>query len=179
MELSFKLFFLVLTLVSAQNTTDYDYETTTIEETSTDNITELPVSTTTLKVILSTELPLEQSIKVSDFKQNLNVEGSFSCILQKSQIENISDSGTCPCDLKIDECDINCCCDVDCTKQMITAFDCLSNVNYVAKESVCHRKGGWFCVLRELDEKVEVCIYICSRKDVETIGINFRLTMKT
>lgn len=56
MESSFKVFFAVLTVIFAQNVTDYDYETTGMEETSTDNTTELP-KTTTVKTMTSTVLP--------------------------------------------------------------------------------------------------------------------------
>lgn len=52
MESSFKVFLAVLTVVSAQNVTDYDYETTAMEETSTDNITELPKTMTSTTTVL-------------------------------------------------------------------------------------------------------------------------------
>lgn len=57
MELSFEMFLLLLTVVFAQNTSDYDYETTGMEEISlSDNTTELPM-TTTVKTTVSTAFP--------------------------------------------------------------------------------------------------------------------------
>lgn len=58
MELNFKVFFCILSAVVAQNVTDYDYESSTVEEISTEMITELP-KTTTLPTTLSEELPSE------------------------------------------------------------------------------------------------------------------------
>lgn len=63
MESSFKVLLLVFTLVFAQNTTqDYDDETTAMEETSTENITELPPLTTTMKSVGSTVLPEQMNL---------------------------------------------------------------------------------------------------------------------
>lgn len=64
MALNIELILLVLALVSAQNTTDYDYETSPMNETSTESITELP-KTTTMMATLSTVLPIQDNYWVS------------------------------------------------------------------------------------------------------------------
>ncbi|XP_055626273.1 tectonic [Toxorhynchites rutilus septentrionalis] len=59
----------------------------------------------------------------------------------------------CRCDLKINICDVNCCCDIDCSDAILKTFDCneerLDVAEYHHQEGLqsCEVQGGLFCLI--------------------------------
>lgn len=65
----------------------------------------------------------------------------------------------CKCDLKLKICDINCCCDIDCTDKIIKIMDCsetyLDQNDYEEEQGLpsCEVSSSWFCVLEKEDDR--------------------------
>lgn len=70
-----------------------------------------------------------------------------------SRVKVSPDHYYCKCDLMVNFCDINCCCDNDCTDEMLSVFVCdekhwsIHDYEYDAGLTPCEIKGGWLCVV--------------------------------
>ncbi|XP_055535608.1 tectonic [Wyeomyia smithii] len=71
----------------------------------------------------------------------------------------------CSCDLKINICDVNCCCDIDCTDEILKSFDCdeeqLDIAEYHNQMGLqsCEVQGGLFCLVGEPQNKEQETFY--------------------
>ncbi|XP_049542842.1 tectonic [Anopheles darlingi] len=76
----------------------------------------------------------------------------------------------CRCDLKINICEINCCCDIDCGDAALKAFDCnqeqLDTVDYHHDEGLqsCRVQGGLLCLIEPIHEEGDELQYNQNRK---------------
>lgn len=68
----------------------------------------------------------------------------------------------CECDLAVNSCDINCCCDIDCTASAIKSFDCSADhhpnpPSYLSDYGLppCSVSSSWFCVVNVDFKKVQ------------------------
>lgn len=123
----------------------------------TQSTTKSPTVTTTVSSINST------LIKASN-QTNSTVMNTTNNTSNSMKIDrNLYPNYFCKCDLLVYDCDINCCCDIDCTKEMIEVMDCsksltdLDQYDYDGREDglpSCAVSSSLFCVLEEHDEKV-------------------------
>lgn len=78
----------------------------------------------------------------------------------KSTISNRTDvlnTGTynCACDLTLNICDLNCCCDIDCTPESLETFDCSKIENSLVEYyhgyglQHCEVEEGFFCIVKD------------------------------
>lgn len=72
-----------------------------------------------------------------------------------SRVKISPDHYYCACDLMVNFCDINCCCDNDCTDEMLSVFVCnekhwsIFDFEYDAGLTSCEIKNDWLCVVRK------------------------------
>ncbi|XP_050096185.1 tectonic [Anopheles aquasalis] len=76
----------------------------------------------------------------------------------------------CRCDLKINICEINCCCDIDCNEAALKTFDCnqeqLDTGDYHHDEGLqsCRVQGGLLCLIEPIHEEGDELQYNQNRK---------------
>uniref|UniRef100_A0A182QNF0 Tectonic-1-3 N-terminal domain-containing protein n=1 Tax=Anopheles farauti TaxID=69004 RepID=A0A182QNF0_9DIPT len=75
----------------------------------------------------------------------------------------------CRCDLTINICDINCCCDIDCNPAILRTFDCdqeslhKEEYDHNAGLQSCRVQGGLFCLIEPIYEEGDDSYYNPSR----------------
>uniref|UniRef100_A0A182UZ37 Tectonic-1-3 N-terminal domain-containing protein n=1 Tax=Anopheles merus TaxID=30066 RepID=A0A182UZ37_ANOME len=80
----------------------------------------------------------------------------------------------CRCDLTINVCDINCCCDIDCSAAILRTFDCdqelLHTDEYHHGEGLqsCRVQGGLFCLVEPVYEEGDESFYNAERLPAAT-----------
>ncbi|XP_040168186.1 tectonic [Anopheles arabiensis] len=80
----------------------------------------------------------------------------------------------CRCDLTINVCDINCCCDIDCSAAILRTFDCdqelLHTDEYHHGEGLqsCRVQGGLFCLVEPVYEEGDESFYNAARLPAAT-----------
>ncbi|XP_055606783.1 tectonic [Uranotaenia lowii] len=72
-------------------------------------------------------------------------------------IKTVPQGYYCRCDLKINICDVNCCCDIDCNEAVLRTYDCdreqIEVGDYRHRDGLqsCEVQGGLFCLVGEKD----------------------------
>lgn len=61
--------------------------------------------------------------------QTTNPNGKLNIFLIDFLMNDFKDIGKCNCDLTLGHCDINCCCDNDCSQADLDVFTCSQNTN--------------------------------------------------
>ncbi|XP_061501905.1 tectonic [Anopheles gambiae] len=80
----------------------------------------------------------------------------------------------CRCDLTINVCDINCCCDIDCSAAILRTFDCdqelLHTDEYHHGEGLqsCRVQGGLFCLVEPVYEEGDESFYNAAKLPAAT-----------
>lgn len=75
---------------------------------------------------------------------------------------------------QINMCDIDCCCDIDCTDQMLQAFTCnheiytIHNYNHLSALPSCQLENSLFCIIRDNVKS----------RDHKIFDLNLRQTIK-
>ncbi|XP_058835938.1 tectonic [Topomyia yanbarensis] len=78
----------------------------------------------------------------------------------------------CKCDLKVNICDVNCCCDIDCTTEVLKTFDCneelldTSEYNNLGGLQSCEVQGGLLCLVGETVHEKNGAFYDPSLKNL-------------
>ncbi|XP_062704598.1 tectonic [Aedes albopictus] len=78
----------------------------------------------------------------------------------------------CKCDLKINICDVNCCCDIDCSEEILRTFVCdeeqLDIGEYHHQEGLqsCEVQGGLFCLVGERRDATRDMFYDTNLKEI-------------
>lgn len=147
----------ISTLKSTQSVTTETTKGTT-------STTAAPTMNTTLKSLQNSTLIKESNQTNSSTITNATAIDAVK--INRNQFPNYF----CKCDLLINDCDINCCCDIDCTKEMIRVMDCsydiedLDRFDYDGRENglpSCAVSSSIFCVLEKDDEQIHVSIFYC------------------
>uniref|UniRef100_A0A1B0CUJ9 Tectonic-1-3 N-terminal domain-containing protein n=2 Tax=Lutzomyia longipalpis TaxID=7200 RepID=A0A1B0CUJ9_LUTLO len=133
------------TTLSTSTTT----QSTSTTSTSKDNTTVSASSTTST----TTLAPPANATDVPDAKNQTTNATEAVKIPRRIRLQQ-EQSYYCKCDLKINVCDVDCCCDIDCTGDMLKLFDCheayISTTDYHTLHGLpsCRVSSSIFCVLR-------------------------------
>ncbi|XP_062549840.1 tectonic [Armigeres subalbatus] len=109
-----------------------------------ENVT-TPSPTTTTMMTTTTGSQLTTTTEISSFEPPK--EGRL--------IKKVPSGYYCKCDLKINICDVNCCCDIDCSDKILRTFACneeqLDIDEYLHQDGLqsCEVQGGLFCLVGE------------------------------
>lgn len=122
---------------------------TTTSSTSSNKTTILNTTTT----LIPTTTTTTPKPNITDFRNNTTTINETSVeVLNKNPILQIANY-YCKCDLKLKICDINCCCDIYCSSEVIKLFDC-SKENFDLNDyeqnlalPSCKVDNGLLCVM--------------------------------
>lgn len=139
--------------------TELPTTTTTVAETSTlstVNSTETTTTTTTqvTTVQISTTAPKSTTTpkptKAPKAKNSTTINPSMTFLNRRA--DNKVSNYYCKCDFLVNMCEINCCCDLDCSKDTVKLFDCSAEeftqleFDYTGKLQSCDISGGLLCI---------------------------------
>lgn len=133
------------------STTTTSTTTTTLAPTTTISLPNQTtiLNTTTTLIPTSTTTPKPN---ITDFNNTTTINETYVDV--ENPILQISNY-YCKCDLKLKICDINCCCDIYCSSEIIKLFDCSKenfDLNDYEQNSAlpsCNVNGGLLCVMED------------------------------
>uniref|UniRef100_A0A8D8MT87 Tectonic n=2 Tax=Culex pipiens TaxID=7175 RepID=A0A8D8MT87_CULPI len=139
--------------------------TTTVPDNSSTNVETTPINSTTPRSTSTTtgsktETSTSSTTVASTTSPKTTqtppkAEGPYEPPKEGRLIKTIPTGYYCSCDLKINICDVNCCCDIDCSDQILRTFSCseerLDVAEYHHREGLqsCEVQGGLFCLVGE------------------------------
>ncbi|XP_053687037.1 tectonic [Sabethes cyaneus] len=86
-------------------------------------------------------------------------------------IKSVPSGYFCSCDLKINICDVNCCCDIDCTDEILKSFNCdeerldIAEYHHQMGLQSCKVQGGLLCLTSESQNEMDDSFYDKSLKN--------------
>lgn len=133
----------VTTLVSSLNVTDKPKPDTTTTAMPVTTVTAAPTNATTVN----------NTTELNQTETNVTRPSLDDHVPPTSRVKISPDHYYCSCDLMVNFCDINCCCDNDCTDDMLKVFVCtekqwsIYDFEYDAGLVSCDIRNELFCVV--------------------------------
>lgn len=151
----------------SSTTTEAQTETTVVTLATTlaainPNVTDKPIvdATTSLPTTLlvsptNASMNTTSKPELNQTEVNVTRPSLDDHIPRTSRIKISPDHYYCSCDLLVNLCDINCCCDNDCSDEMLSVFVCnekewsIYDFEFDAGLTSCHIKNDLFCVVEK------------------------------
>lgn len=118
---------------------------------------EFPPKIKTIPTVTSSEFPTTKPVEVSStsFTTTTSPINSKSIEITNNKTD-LSTQPYCLCNLELNQCDLNCCCDPDCNNETRNVFNCaLQNatkntegIDSLKHLRTCAVKSDWFCLFR-------------------------------
>lgn len=99
-------------------------------------------------------------------------ENPFEAPREGRLVKKVPSGYYCKCDLKINICDVNCCCDIDCSNEILRTFDCseerldINEYHHGEGLQSCEVQGGLFCLVGEHPGEEDHSFYDSSKKEL-------------
>ncbi|KFB36061.1 AGAP005448-PA-like protein [Anopheles sinensis] len=172
-----------LSKINVKNTTDSNNVSTTTTETpttiegSTTLGTSGPTTAAPSNITSTTAVPTTESTPSTvpavttstattvDSTMSIDFDPTFPPLKEGRAAKLVPRGYFCQCDLKINTCDVNCCCDIDCNEAILKAFHCdeeqLHRDEYHHDEGLqsCRVQGGLFCLVEPIHEEGDESYY--------------------
>ncbi|XP_058122999.1 tectonic [Anopheles ziemanni] len=177
-----------LSKINVKSTTDSNNVSTTSTETSptTEGSTTLGTSASTTakptiaapgNITSTTAGPITESTSVTvppvttstattvDTTMSIDFDPTFPLLKEGRAAKLVPRGYFCQCDLKINACDVNCCCDIDCNEAILKAFHCdeeqlhRDEYHHDAGLQSCRVQGGLFCLVEPIHEEGDESYY--------------------
>lgn len=147
--------------LSSSTTTAAQIDTTvaTTQVTVQQNVTDKPTVDTTTSMPATVTAPTNATMnntlntELNQTETNVTRPSLDDHVPRTSRIKISPDHYYCSCDLMVNFCDINCCCDNDCTDDMLSVFICnekqssIYDFEYDAGLTSCDIRNDLFCVV--------------------------------
>ncbi|XP_063703597.1 tectonic, partial [Culicoides brevitarsis] len=127
-------------------------------------------TTTPIPSTSTTQTTPTSTISIETTTEKPQIWKPFSGFINRRAENKISDY-FCNCDTQINVCEVNCCCDLDCSKGAIQLFDCskerfdVQEYDYYGKLEDCSISGGLLCVAGSNLKKIDFSFYDVGRKN--------------
>ncbi|XP_058464971.1 tectonic isoform X2 [Malaya genurostris] len=142
------------------------------ESTSTSTEGAVAVSTTILSTTSLEQTTHVPTTTIAPVSSKPSTEKPLDPTKEGRAVKNVPTGYYCKCDLKINICDVNCCCDIDCSAEILKSFDCneepldmLEYQHQVGLQS-CDVQGGLFCLVGDPPHEQDPAFYDSTLKNI-------------
>lgn len=146
----------VIETTTVTSATTVPTNATTGSTTSTTSTTPITTTSTTLvsTTLVNPSTTIESSTESPTLNQTSSFGNSFLTFINR-RAENKVKNYYCHCDFIVNVCEVNCCCDLDCSKEVIKYFNCAAGEEVNQNEyddfgplQDCKISGGFLCVYK-------------------------------